>query len=81
MFIDTIKMTKLELLTEAQSEMVTGGAYLGATYNAIAQSNIGSSWAVGGTSNTLLGLSNSGALASTIQGNNADIYNVIVSLF
>lgn len=74
-------MTKLELLTEAQSEMVTGGAYLGATYNAIGQSNIGSSWAVGGTANTLLGFSNSGARATTLQGNNADIYNVIVSLF
>ena len=74
-------MTKFELLTDAKSEQVTGGAYFGANYNAIGQSNVGSAWAVGGTSNTLLGLSNSGALASTIQGNNADIYNVVVSLF
>ena len=74
-------MTKLELLTDAQSELVSGGVYFGANYNTIGQSNIGSAWAVGGTSNAFLGLSNSGAFASTVQGNNADLYNVIVSLF
>ena len=74
-------MTKFELLTDAQSEQVAGGHYLGANYNAIGQTNVGSAWAVGGRSESLFGLSNSGALASTIQGNNADIYNVVVSLF
>lgn len=74
-------MTKLEFLSDAQSEMLAGGVYLGSNINTIGQANIGSATAVGGEAQSLLGFSSGSARAATFQGNNADIYNVIVSLF
>ncbi len=46
-------MSNIEFLTDAQSEMVAGGAYLGTSANWVALSNIGSSTAVGGSPQTL----------------------------
>lgn len=80
MFTDQLPMKKLEILTEAQSEMVTGGVYFGANYNSISQANIGSSFAVGGDTSAVFGFGNGDAVATTAQLNNADLYNVIVSL-
>jgi hypothetical protein len=74
-------MTKFELLSDAQSEQVSGGVYFGANYNLISQANVGSAWAVGGESNSLWGTSGANANANTTQDNVAELYNVIVSLF
>ena len=74
-------MSNIEFLTDAQSEMVAGGAYLGTSANWIALSNIGSSTAVGGSPQTLLGVGGGGARATTTQRNTSNLTNVILSLF
>jgi hypothetical protein len=74
-------MSNIEFLTDAQSEMVAGGAYLGTSANWIALSNIGSSTAVGGSPQTLFGHVNGSARATTTQRNTSNLTNVILSLF
>jgi hypothetical protein len=74
-------MSNIEFLTDAQSEMVAGGAYLGTSANWVALSNIGAATAVGGSGQSLLGLAGGGAFATTIQGNTSNLTNVILSLF
>ena len=54
-------MSNIEFLTDAQSEMVAGGAYLGTSANWVALSNIGAATAVGGSPQTLLGVGGGGA--------------------
>jgi|LauGreDrversion4_2_1035121.scaffolds.fasta_scaffold76616_3 hypothetical protein len=74
-------MSNIEFLSDAQSEMVAGGAYLGTSANWVALSNIGAATAVGGSPQTLLGVGGGGARATTTQRNTSNLTNVILSLF
>ncbi len=74
-------MSNIEFLTDAQSEMVAGGAYLGTSANWVALSNIGASTAVGGSPQALSGHINGSARATTTQRNYSSLTNVIISLF
>jgi hypothetical protein len=74
-------MSNIEFLTDAQSEMVAGGAYLGTSANWVALTNIGAATAVGGSGPSLLGLGGGSAVATTTQISSSNLYNVILSLF
>ena len=81
MFSKTILMQDLHLLNDAESEMISGGLFLGAATNTTVFSPVNTATAVAGGGNpTLLGLLGGGnAVAVAVQNTNQNVANLLFS--